>query len=562
MSTKHSPPNNEKKNKKPAVPTEQSGTNKKRRSMGFIETSGFKPNWLETGPLTPEILQESLAVQKRDDPPENEAARVEVEPVIEEIASTEQANEQLSIEEEAMPAAPAADAGEEPPPATVAEQPEEWVQALFENDNATRNVESDASTAAAFIDEALPEPATAGYEDFIVEAEEVNRRPFEPIPALAAPAPEAIQPVLAQAATRGGRWTSGLLLTSLILLGLAAITFLINPFIRLALNSATLAQPAATSALAPQQAGSGNWCVSGDFLGGDTLRLADGGSQGDILASDNVFSLNYTVAQPGSYSFQVVDCDNPGLAYPETAAWLQTTQANQQVTFVFDTTGQGARLFSATPYVVSAIDGTNDFRVIGSFQEWDTGDASSQLKAIGDGLYQQVRRIAVPASHEAQFLAGEASQSIDSYGRTDDPAYLSFETSRPGEPVVFLLDTDRGQASVLYEMSPLLTSLAFGNGYRLLSYLLTGLAGLLLLVMAVRLYILNNNRLRMEHGCPQCRQQELMRISRRWQQRLLNGLGIPAYRYRCRNCTWEGTRISEVGEAFSPGALFTRAGEF
>ncbi|HNS39190.1 MAG TPA: hypothetical protein PKJ56_02965, partial [Promineifilum sp.] len=71
-----------------------------------------------------------------------------------------------------------------------------------------------------------------------------------------------------------------------------------------------------------------------------------------------------------------------------------------------------------------------------------------------------------------------------------------------------------------------------------------------------RLLILNNNQLRMESGCPQCGQRELMRISRRPGQRLLNALGIPAYRYRCRNCTWEGTRLSDVGEAFSTGSLF------
>ena len=50
----------------------------------------------------------------------------------------------------------------------------------------------------------------------------------------------------------------------------------------------------------------------------------------------------------------------------------------------------------------------------------------------------------------------------------------------------------------------------------------------------------------------------LMRISRRSSDRLLHVFGIPAYRYRCRNCTWEGTRLSEAGRSISPGATITR----
>jgi len=91
-----------------------------------------------------------------------------------------------------------------------------------------------------------------------------------------------------------------------------------------------------------------------------------------------------------------------------------------------------------------------------------------------------------------------------------------------------------------------------------LSLALAGLAGLLLLVLVLREAILRNRRLWMEVGCPRCHEQELMRISRRTSDRLLHVFGIPAYRYRCRNCTWEGTRLSEAGRSISPGATITR----
>ncbi len=565
MSTNRSSSSGKNNNNKQTGRTGQSKPVKKKRSVGFIETSGFKPNWLETGPLTPEILRDSLPPLEREAPsPEETSKQVVIDPVIAEPSQDESVLADIvgverPITDEITPETPAAETGVDAP-SSLEEQPEAWVQNLFDSGN---DQQSTGAMAATIVEETWVEPAAAEHHEFIVEAaEEIASEAIavaSTAPVAIASARETKRPARAPKVKTGGRWTPALLMTGLLLLGLAALTLFINPFIRLAMNSGTVALPAAASAVAPPQSGSGDWCVSGDFLGGgETLRLADGGSQGDILVNDSVFSLNHVVAQPGTYRFQVVDCNNTSLAFPETAAWLKTSQPNQQITFVFDASGRGASLFGATPYVVSAIDGTTNFRAIGSFQNWDESDTSSTMGMISDGLFQQVRRIALPGNYEARFQAEDSSQSIDAFGRTDDPVSLNFATTRNGEPVVFLLDTDRGQASVLYDMSPLLTSLAFGNGYRWLSYGLIGLAGLLLLLMALRLYILHNDRLRMEHGCPQCGQQELMRISRRSTQRIQNMLGIPAYRYRCRNCTWEGTRLSDMGEAVSPGALFTR----
>lgn len=556
MSTNQSSADESKNDKKPADKTTQSGPPKKRKSPGFIETSGFKPSWLETGPLTPEILRDSLALQGKDNLFEEKAEQqTGVAPAPESTTKPAHTGE---------PSSEVAESTHTPHPISAEEhtgvqsgdnQPEAWVQALFTNGSATQS-QSDTSAKKS----PSPRPAAHDHIDLSAAAAHPSRARseyFEPTSTAVDSAYVHGRLVATSKAGKKSRWTPGLLLTSLLLLGLAAITFFVNPFIRVAMNSATLAKPATPYAVIPPKSGSGNWCVDGDFLGtGDRLKLADSGNQGDILTGDGVFSLNYIVAQPGTYNFQVSDCDNPDLSYPATAAWLKTTQPNQQVTFVFDTMGRGTALFGAAPYIVNVIDDANDFRVIGNFQFWDENDASSRLEQLSGGLYQQVRHISAPGAYEAQFITNSANQSIDVTGRTDTPVSLTFRTNRPSEPVVFLLDTDRGQASVLYDMTPLLASLAFGNGYRLLSYWLLGLAVLLLLVMTARLLILNNNQLRMESGCPQCGQRELMRISRRPGQRLLNALGIPAYRYRCRNCTWEGTRLSDVGEAFSTGSLF------
>jgi len=354
---------------------------------------------------------------------------------------------------------------------------------------------------------------------------------------------------------RPDRLSVGMFVASLLLLAMAAFIFYVNPFSRLALGAASLARPVSSPAVAEPRTASGDWCLQGGFLDDPAQmpRLLDSGKDGDILADDRVFSLDYAIPTAGVYEWRVADCADATLAYPEGTAWVSTTSADQPVTFVFDSNERADRLFFPIPYVVSAIDDTDNFRVIGSFQGWAPDDTSGQLERINVGLYQQVRKIARTGSYEAYVIAGDNDLAIDAYGRTTTPIPFSFQTDRNGDYVIFLVDTDRGRASVLYDMPPVLTSLAFGNGYRLLSLALAGLATLLLLGLILRLLIMRNSRWRMEAGCPNCGQQELMRIARRPSDRLLHLFGIPAYRYRCRHCTWEGTRLSESGTAVSPG---------
>lgn len=350
-----------------------------------------------------------------------------------------------------------------------------------------------------------------------------------------------------------------MLVVSLLLLAAAALIYFINPFVRLALATASLARPVSTPSTAPPNvADSGNWCIWGDFAGDAQPRLRDDGTQGDVLADDAVFSLEYAIAQPGNYLWQVVDCADITRGFPSTMAWVTTAQPNQTVTFLFDSNERADRLFFPIPYAVSALDSAADFHIVGSFQDWIADDASGRLEPLGGGLYQQVRRIARSGDYQSYVIVGDSKQAIDAYGRTTKPIPFAFDTDHNGDYVVFLIDIDRGRASVMYDMPPLMTGLAFGGGHLRLSLALTGLAGLLLLALLLREMTLRNRRLWMETGCPRCHEQELMRISRRPRDRLLHLLGIPAYRYRCRNCTWEGTRLSEAGRSISPGATITR----
>jgi len=664
--------------KKP--PTRPDTGVKKNKSKGFIESSDFKPIWLETGPLSPDMLPEPREGESQDLTDEFDALQAALqryygtEPTEPDVAPAKAADAapEITVEtaDDAAADAPApivpmtVELAAPPPPVEAAEAgvtgealdetaappdprhaaPPEWLTALLveatplETPSRTpalappapaltqtfieeaplpratepaemrhepaRPVEQHLPTAppgspqaettsdvASYADEAplpVPEAVTAptGLIAETVAAEPLSIAPpvaaddafaneavtaetlfdetiaSEPTPlpeAIAAPAP-ATKPARTprtrrRTVRRPSRLASALFLFSLLLLAAAALIFIVNPFTRLALGTATLARPGASPNVFPPRNASGDWCLTGEGLTeGATLRLRDDGTQGDVLAEDRVFSLQHAFAAPGVYQWQVIDCANPSLVYPPAPAWVTTQTANENVTFVFDPTERADPLFFPISYVVSALDGIEAYQVVGSFQGYNPDDPTARLQRLHSGLYQQVRRIARSGSYEGYVIAADTDQAIDAYGRTTEPIPFSFETISNGEYVVFLLDLERGRASVLYRMPPLLTWLAFGNGYRLLSTALLGLALLLLALLSLRYLVLRRRSLWIESGCPRCHEHELMRIARHSGDRWLHLLGIPAYRYRCRACVWEGRRLSATGESISPGA--------
>ncbi len=570
MTTKNSSSGSEKGTANP-----RSG--KKTKSAGFIEPTNFKPNWLETGPLSPdmlpdaagqekppltpdefEALQDSLQRFYQEDAGNDEPQELPTTPPEEFVPSTiiEEANIAKEEVEEAPENPTEIEAVEEleSAPLDKVEEPEAWIAPLL-NQDAGSAIEPEAMEIQTPLEtswDVLP------ADDFVEET------PIAAAVATAVPTPDT-KPNQSSKTTRPrtkkrrDRLSWVLFIISLLILGMAAVVYFVNPFSRLALEAASLARPVNSSDLPAPTTGSGAWCLSGEFLSesGNKPQLTDSGASGDILAEDSVFSLDYAIASPGTYTWQVVDCNNESLAYPAAPAWVTTTEPNQTVAFNFDSTERSDRLFFPISYVVSALDNTDEFQIIGNFQGWNPNDASSKMQRLNLGLFQQVRRIARSGSYEGYVISGDRRHAVDAYGRTTNPIPFSFTTDRNGEYVVFLLDTDRGRASVIYDMPPVLTSLAYGNGNWALTAALITLAGLLLIGVVLRWLILHNKKLQLDSGCPNCGRPELMRISRRPADRALHMAAIPAYRYRCRNCTWEGTRLSEEGAAISAGVPLT-----
>lgn len=663
-------------------PTSNSGTpdkpgttgkqGKKPKSAGFIESSQFKPTWLETGPLSPDMLppitpavdpskrtaeatseyEERLAALERlyhdlevdpmdavDSGPrillvtEQEqltasepAALLSTEPVVEDLAVSfgeEQeyvrlAAEAHTLEESAgLPDLPAAavvaEAVAKPETREVAAEtstipieyretaplpPLEAVTAQRVEPAAAVAVAIEAPAAETFVTgivateivatetlvaEALMTEAvaadTVATEAVPVEAAAVDIAATDSVatvvadPVVAAVVAPAAVPVAktakepkpapskpAKVKTQPhhkvfDRLAKVLLFIGLLCFVLALLTRFFNPLQRLALTTASLARPASPSGLVAPAAGA-EWCVSGDFLaeGAALPRLVDDGGSGDLVANDRVFSLDYNLPSAGSYTWQVVNCADRSVAYPAAQSWIKTATAGEVVTFLFDGKERQDRLFFPIPFVVSAQDGASEYRVVGDFQNWDVNDTAGELRPIGPGLYQQVRQIARPGDHEAYIIAGDEKLAVDAYGRTTEPIPFAFQTNGRGDYVVFLMDVNRGRASVLYGMPAAMTALAYGRGLQLIMYGLIGLGLLLLGWMLARLFYMRSASHWLEAGCPECGGHELMRIGRHGGDRILNSLGFPVYRYQCRDCTWEGLKLSETGATISPRA--------
>lgn len=574
MSTaKSSKPGGSKKN----AGSDKTEPGKKNKSTGFIESSGFKPNWLETGPLSPDGLPDPILIDQGQLTPDEFAALQEE---LQRLYSQETRDEEAdasSQEPATVEAAPEA-AAETAAPEVIAPEaaaPDEYpieplepaTTVAVEPEVVVEPIETAILDAPAVFDAPEPEPVQAQNQPPFPLYEE-QAGPFPPFQHEESQEEAAHEPRIARPRIashfRRNRSTAALLALSLFLLAAAALIYFVNPFTRLALGMASLARPAGPAGVAPPRSADGEWCLQGEFLDGSTAapRLLDDGASGDVLAGDRVYSLEYVLEEPGVYRWQVANCADDSLIYPAAPAWVTAARPGP-VTFVFDSNESADRLFFPIPFVVSAIDDVTDYRLVGNFQEWNPDDTSGQLEPISNGLYQQVRRMARAGSYEGYVIAnGDPDLAIDAYGRATEPIPFSFETQRNGEYIVFLVDIDHGRASVMYNMPRLVTRLAFGNGYFWLSLALGGLALLLLLGVLARALILGNPQLQLEAGCPRCGEQELLRIARRGSDRFLHRLGFPAYRYRCRHCTWEGMRLSDEGKSVSPGASITQASRF
>lgn len=332
----------------------------------------------------------------------------------------------------------------------------------------------------------------------------------------------------------------------LVVLLLTAVLFLLNPFSRLAQARALIARPSTPLAVTPPADAQDGYCISGDFQEWQDIvtPLFDDGSEGDRTADDGIYSRTITFAEPGRYLWRVQPCGKWGLGVPEKSAWVFATSANQPITFTFNP-AVSPNTFWPQSYAFTANDTLPARPVaVGSFQvkHWDNKDARTQMAPSGNGQYQLTYRVPSPGTYETFVVLQGLEDGIGASGRSREPVPLKFTTEFPSEMIVIQYDGRTDRIAVFYGMSWWLSWLGYGWGAKAIA----GLSILGMLVLGTQIgYRRVVLRPDWQHnaGCPNCQEHDFQRIGRETTDYMLNLVGVPVHRYRCKQCGWEGRRI-------------------
>ncbi len=307
---------------------------KKPKSAGFIESTSFKPTWLETGPLSPDMLPPELAAQVAAEVAVGEelsddlvSQLAELERFYSESQETDEAETpvtEMEVTEEIVfvSASESLETESVEPevdePAVIETSIEVESIVVEEFDDPAPEVETDRTSDMPDPDQTLDEVILTPEEtELVTEGQSVEDISETEIVAVgnvdggdtseaepsavasAAPVAATSKPAAKPKAKPArkhplfDRLARILLIGGLILLGLAALTYFVNPFARLALGTAELARPVQSPLLDNPAGAETGWCVTGSFLeDGEPLpRMQDNGRNGDIVAGDQVFAI-------------------------------------------------------------------------------------------------------------------------------------------------------------------------------------------------------------------------------------------------------------------------------
>lgn len=211
------------------------------------------------------------------------------------------------------------------------------------------------------------------------------------------------------------------------------------------------------TAAAPTPAAPTNtWCAAGSFQGWDNSAnpLYDDGANGDLIAGDGVFSLNFTIATAGRHEWKAVTCGDWGTTFPAQNSWFYTDSDNQTVRLTFDTNDYGGD--AGTPYTPTSnivnVSGDSlpaSFTAVGDWQGWDNGNPATAMTDLGHGLYYLQYTIPTAGAYQAKVVqTGSWSEQFVADGRALDGSPLAFSTAADNTLVSFLLDAHSGRVAI------------------------------------------------------------------------------------------------------------------
>ncbi|MCA9960657.1 MAG: pullulanase-type alpha-1,6-glucosidase, partial [Anaerolineales bacterium] len=197
-----------------------------------------------------------------------------------------------------------------------------------------------------------------------------------------------------------------------------------------------------------------NWCAAGDFQGwnNNSTPAYDDGTNGDLVAGDGVYSVDYTIATAGRFQWKFVECGNWGNTHPSENAWAITSAADQVVKFTLDTNDHSSDAgIVAVPaqYSVNANDDIpTTWAAVGDWQGWDPGNLDTQLTYVGNGFYRLAYEIGTPGSYVGKVTNDGWNNQVGADGRSVNGPNLPIEVTADDSIVTFWLDGRQGRSGI------------------------------------------------------------------------------------------------------------------
>jgi glycosidase len=188
--------------------------------------------------------------------------------------------------------------------------------------------------------------------------------------------------------------------------------------------------------------------VRGDFNGWGTADpLFDDGTHGDVIAKDGIYTTQIGIATANRYEFKVATSDW-STGFPGSGnSWLETTIADQTVTFTFDANTYSDGWLPATNIIAVNTD-PSFWTAVGDWQGWDNADPATAMSALGGGLYEFTATIAAPGNYQFKAVKTGTWDAVGADGRSVNAATATFTTVQADQQVTFSVDALAGRVNV------------------------------------------------------------------------------------------------------------------
>ena len=206
--------------------------------------------------------------------------------------------------------------------------------------------------------------------------------------------------------------------------------------------------------------------VAGDFQGwvNNANIMYDDGTNGDLVAGDSIYSLQYTVAASGYHGWKVTN-GTWNITYPAANSWFETAAANQAVLFTFNTKQMNDGWRPNTKIVcTNEVKPTNLVAVgdwqseVGEAGDWTNNSTITRMRddgldgdwTAGDGIFVYHISTLPAGSWQGKAVHSGTWHSWGADGRSEDGVNLQFTTTSANQHVYIYVNTNTGRVTFSY----------------------------------------------------------------------------------------------------------------